>query len=141
MRLFNSRIFVLFVIAVVDLLLLQTSALLQAKAKEAQQQLQLAGKSLGNFGQKLMLGTTELFDQVKDAIQAEMAFDSRGDNRVASKRQLVNVSNTKFSRCEMPRCDCYYCIFLRFGFAEVSADRMSLVTLRGFSYLCMPGLF
>lgn len=92
----------------------KTSALLQAKAKEAQQQLQLAGKSLGNFGQKLMLGTTELFDQVKDAIQAEMAFDSRGDNRVASKRQLVNVSNTKFSRFEadvnaMQRDSSTYC--------------------------------
>ncbi len=79
----------------------QATNVLQAKAKEAQQQLQLAGKSLGKLGQKLVVGTSDLFDQIKDAIQNEMAFDEpQGpQRRIPSKRQLATSAGAKYSRC------------------------------------------
>ena len=75
--------------------------MLSAKAKEAQAQLAQAGKSLGSFGHKLVLGTSQLFDQVKEAIQSEMAFDEGGPagRRVPSRRQLAaGAGAAKYSR-------------------------------------------
>lgn len=79
------------------------SAALSAKAKEAQQLAAAAGKSLGTLGHKLVHGTSELFDQIKDAIQNEMAFDEPGaggsSRRMPSRRQLAAGSGTaKYSR-------------------------------------------
>jgi hypothetical protein len=79
----------------------QAGAVLTAKAKEAQQQLQQASKQLGSYGHKLLLGTSELFDQIKDAIQNEMAFDGPsegGARRIPSKRQLASTPGAKYSR-------------------------------------------
>ena len=80
---------------------LQTGAVIQARAKEAQQQLQQAGKQLGTYGHKLLVGTSELFDQIKEAVQNEMAFEGPsegGPRRMPSKRQLANAQGAKFSR-------------------------------------------
>lgn len=79
---------------------MQAGAVLQAKAKEAQAQLQAASKSLGTLGHRLVAGTSELFDQIKDAIQNELAFDEpQGSARhMPSKRQLAAAPGAKYSR-------------------------------------------
>ncbi|GAB4814735.1 hypothetical protein N2152v2_001781 [Parachlorella kessleri] len=95
----------------------KAGAVIQARAKEAQQQLQQAGKQLGTYGHKLLVGTSDLFDQIKEAVQNEMAFEGPsegGVRRMPSKRQLASAQGAKFSRFEadvsaMQRDSSTYC--------------------------------
>ncbi len=49
--------------------------MLKGKATEVQAQLGTVGQSLGSLGRNLVVGTSDLFDQIRDAVQNEMPFD------------------------------------------------------------------
>lgn len=76
-------------------------AALQARAVEARHQLQAAGKSLGSLGQRLVHSTTELFDQINTAVQAEL--DQHEDalrGRAPSGRGPAGGGGPRYSRFE-----------------------------------------
>ena len=63
--------------------------LLQARGAEVQGHVEQVGSSLGRLGHSLLVGTSELFDQVRDAIQTELVATAAG------KRQASTASASR----------------------------------------------
>ncbi|KAK9814765.1 hypothetical protein WJX72_011153 [[Myrmecia] bisecta] len=89
--------------------------LLQARGKDVQERVEHVGSSLGRLGQSLLIGTSELFDQVKEAIQAELVATGSASRQPgpASTARFASV-NGRYSRFEsevsnMQRDSSTYC--------------------------------
>ena len=90
----------------------ETGAALQARAAVAGQQLQLAGRSLGQLSQRLVQSSTELFDQINTAVQAELAQQEgggRGGGRAAAGAGGARYSRLDADVAAMQRDSGTYC--------------------------------